>query len=483
MTGFLRRRIFVKYAVWSIVVGAILSAAVLATYRERVRTRVVSEAATEVATLAAQLARPAAALAADGEQTRASEVLAVFASFPYAICAELRGAEELLAAWPRIGCGPMREGLDLSPPVAIQGATFTVRIDESVLRQRLHEETILQAGLAAGLGLLLLASGAAGFFLFVERPVRQLSRAMSAYDRGRPEHADVRTEDEIGRLVGTYNAMLDREAARTGALREAHEAIMENIGYAARLQESLLPDPAAMTAVFGAHAVLWRPRDSVGGDLYRLVADGPGGAVLAMADCTGHGVQGGLLTMLVAAELDAALAARAEAGPAALLARMSDGMRRRLTQRTRDYDVGAGVDGFDGAICRRTPDGGLLVALARQSILMLDRDGTVQRLRGDRLSLGYPDTPPAPVVAEQRIAPAPGRMVVLVTDGITDQPGGPRGHGLGWRRLSQALAAAAPGGPEAVADAARTLVDEWTDDRGARDDQTLLVISLEPGAH
>ncbi|SPJ25462.1 SpoIIE family protein phosphatase [Palleronia abyssalis] len=482
MTGLLRRRVFVKYAVWSLLMGAALSTAVLTLYRDRVRDRLVAEVSTEIATLAAQLARPAAALAADGAPNRAAEILAVFASFPYAICAELRRDDEILAAWPRIGCGPMRNGLDLTPTVTVPGATFLVRIDEAEIGQRLRDEMIVLGGLAAGVGLLLLATGAAGFFLFVERPVRRLSRAMSAYERGRPERADVRTGDEIGRLMGTYNAMLDREAARTRDLREAHEAILENIGYAARLQESLLPDGRTMDHVFGTHAVLWRPRDGVGGDLYRLIPGATGGDMLALGDCTGHGVQGGLLTMLLAAELDAALARQPGIGPAALLAAVSDQLRQRLTEQGHARAGETGGDGFDGAICRRLPDGGLRVAMARVSVLVLDADGTAVRLRGDRLSLGYPDTPPQPSLTEQYIAPMPGRIAVFVTDGIPDQPGGPKRRALGLARLVRTCAAAAGNGPAAVVVAARDLVDGWTDTRGQRDDQTLIAVAVMPRA-
>jgi hypothetical protein len=56
--------------------------------------------------------------------------------------------------------------------------------------------------------------------------------------------------------------------------------------------------------VFDDHSVIWKPRDIVGGDIYWL-KQFEEGAVLCVCDCTGHGVSGAMLTMLVVSAFDA----------------------------------------------------------------------------------------------------------------------------------------------------------------------------------
>ena len=50
-----------------------------------------------------------------------------------------------------------------------------------------------------------------------------------------------RSEDEIGKVVNSYNMMLDREVERVSEIREAHHSILDSVTYASRIQRGLLP--------------------------------------------------------------------------------------------------------------------------------------------------------------------------------------------------------------------------------------------------
>lgn len=66
---------------------------------------------------------------------------------------------------------------------------------------------------------------------------------------------------------------------------------MESIGYARRIQSSVLPERTALDGTGLEVAVLWEPLHLVGGDYFWLEEiDGLG--ILVVADCTGHGVPG-----------------------------------------------------------------------------------------------------------------------------------------------------------------------------------------------
>ena len=88
--GFVRRRIFFKYMLATLLFGGLLNAIVLYYYHEHRRAEQNGRVAAEIATVANRIARPAAELARAGDVARARALLAVFSGFPYAVCADLR---------------------------------------------------------------------------------------------------------------------------------------------------------------------------------------------------------------------------------------------------------------------------------------------------------------------------------------------------------------------------------------------------------
>ncbi len=130
-------------------------------------------------------------------------------------------------------------------------------------------------------------------------------------------------------------------------LEAANRLVMESIGYARRIQSSVLPERTALAGTGLEVAVLWEPLHLVGGDYFWLEEiDGLG--ILVVADCTGHGVPGAFLTLIVATALDRLLHERSLRDPAAILETL-DGMVR--TQLRQDGRGSESDDGLDCGIC------------------------------------------------------------------------------------------------------------------------------------
>ena len=77
--------------------------------------------------------------------------------------------------------------------------------------------------------------------------------------------------------------------------------------YAKRLQEALLPPKNLLDSFFNEnYFILYKPRDIVCGDFYwaRKVTTTPNSGIpkdfllIAVADCTGHGVPGAFMSLL-----------------------------------------------------------------------------------------------------------------------------------------------------------------------------------------
>lgn len=85
------------------------------------------------------------------------------------------------------------------------------------------------------------------------------------------------------------------------ALQQKNDEIIDSINYAKRLQNTILPPKAKIDDLFPKNFVLYKPKDIVAGDFYvceTIEMAGRKIGIVAVADCTGHGVPGALVSMV-----------------------------------------------------------------------------------------------------------------------------------------------------------------------------------------
>ncbi len=264
-------------------------------------------------------------------------------------------------------------------------------------------------------------------------------------------------------------------------LEETHQIVVGSVNYASRLQRSQLPRRHRIDERFQSIGVLWEPRDTIGGDLWWVSSsqvDGP--FTLAVADCTGHGVPGAMLSLLVSNSLERIYSAHPQEDPAKALASLDYLVRSGLNQDAVDSESDDGCDAAIVRIDRERKE--LSFAGAKIGLFQLKASGQVVRHHGSRTSLGYRD----PIADEdepttQRIAYDDGDAFVIVTDGFTDQLGGTSEApvSFGYRRLEALLAAMPAAGAEEIASAMRSALAQWQGGRKRRDDVTAVV--FRPG--
>lgn len=278
---------------------------------------------------------------------------------------------------------------------------------------------------------------------------------------------------------GIYRDITDRKSAEA-KLVESNRKVTDSIQYASLIQESVLPGSEALQRFLPDHLVLHLPRDVVGGDFHSFFAD-PEGFLLAVADCSGHGVPGAFMTMSARAVLEQVLARLGPEDPAALLGAVNHSMKAILRQTEGSRDTAALDNGLDMALLRvRSRERTLTFAGARLSLWLRPPSGELEELRGDPCSLGYRRSRPDHTFGNRRLDLVPGTACYLFTDGILDQSGGARGFGLGARRLRRLL--------DELKDlpmaAQKARIEAFLQDyRGAipqRDDITLLGFRLDP---
>jgi serine phosphatase RsbU (regulator of sigma subunit) len=85
--------------------------------------------------------------------------------------------------------------------------------------------------------------------------------------------------------------------AQKETIEHLHRNMSDSINAASRIQKTLLPSHDDLKAQLNAHFILYRPKDVVSGDFY-FIKKHENKLILAVADCTGHGVPGAFVSML-----------------------------------------------------------------------------------------------------------------------------------------------------------------------------------------
>ena len=289
------------------------------------------------------------------------------------------------------------------------------------------------------------------------------------------EELSQRIEQENQRLEATVTERTRELADSKRELEKQHEIVVDSIRYASRLQKAQLPRLQRLSGYFESFHAIWEPRDTIGGDVWwASLPDERGRITLAVADSTGHGVPGAMLSVFVSTSLEKIYAANSSLDPAAALMALDASLRVALNQDSADAESD---DGCDAAIVRIDPASREIeFAGAKLGLLRARADGSIERISPSRLSLGYRD-PPHEKPQIHRFYYEQGESFVIVSDGFTDQVGSREGppRAYGYRRLHELLGRVKEQPAADIAEAMRRDLLDWQGAQLRRDDVTAVV--------
>jgi serine phosphatase RsbU (regulator of sigma subunit) len=312
------------------------------------------------------------------------------------------------------------------------------------------------------------------------RNIRELNAQCQLLKRGEYGVTEPPADDEEGHDFVSLKrnmhwmgyAIASRQRRLSSAMQslaEARNQILESIDYASHIQAAFLPDERELAGVVPAHFLLWRQRDVVGGDSYWFKPWGDG-YFLGVIDCTGHGVPGAFMTLIVQSLLDKALQ-EGDASPSGMLARTNRLIKDALGQNEKGT---RSDDGMDCALCHVSPGSGRLLFAGANSPLYVVEEGKAHRIRGDRCGLGYVRSPRDFVFTDFEVVLTPGARFYMTTDGIVDQVGGPRRLPFGRSRLMRFIEEHRTAPITGQGDALMARLSAYQGGESRRDDVTVL---------
>lgn len=295
---------------------------------------------------------------------------------------------------------------------------------------------------------LILALIAANIFV---RPIVILSKAAEEISKGNLKvKIPIKGKDEIGKLANTLqkttqmlikrigeqkmlNTRLqdqkEKLESQKGTIERVHEEVRDSINYAKRIQNSILPVPKDLLRDFNDKLLLYRPKDVVSGDFYwfeRVRTGRKEHMIIVVADCTGHGVPGAIMSMMGSNQLTNIIYYQNYIDPEKILSRLDKAIKFELYRDTEDDEPRH--DGMEAGVCVVDLDTMELTFAGAGLPLFFIRKGEMQLFKSPKVTIGRMDGNEK--ATEDQFTPVKlqlekGDRVYLSSDGFQDQFGGP----------------------------------------------------------
>jgi len=230
----------------------------------------------------------------------------------------------------------------------------------------------------------------------------------------------VEQKEEIETQKEEIEAQLDLATLQRDTISNQKELILDSIYYAKRIQSAILPPVDLLKEHLTDHFILFKPRDIVSGDYYWAREKG-NKLLLAVADCTGHGVPGGFLSMLGISSMNEIVNRSKDLDPGKILAQLREVVIASMHQ---TGSRGEAQDGIEIALCVIDLKQKTMAYSGANRPLYLIRDGAVQHIRPDRMPIGIYEQDQLPF-KKHSIKLLKGDSMYLFSDGYVDQLGGP----------------------------------------------------------
>lgn len=227
-------------------------------------------------------------------------------------------------------------------------------------------------------------------------------------------------KDELGYTTHYIGAMINitHRKEHEVKLEAYYKEISDSLRYAARIQQRFVVSAGVLKPYFRDAAIWHAPQIGIGGDFLQAqpVQDGTG-IVLALGDCTGHGVPASLLSVYAATLIRGALdryGENLEELYQSLLADVQDvfgGGEKPLS------------DGFEIALLSYHPTTRKAAYMGAGRPLWVLRAGEIYMLAGGKgdISATNSEGPRRGQASLQRLTLEPGDRIYLFSDGVTDQ--------------------------------------------------------------
>jgi two-component system, sensor histidine kinase LadS len=277
------------------------------------------------------------------------------------------------------------------------------------------------------------------------------------------EESNEKLEEKVNERMNLLKSANEEIKKQNESIREINKDLMASIHYAKQIQEAILPPFQRLYKIFPNHFIFNKPRDIVSGDFY-WVDEIPSSpiyverrdavghktmlkgytnpkVIVAVGDCTGHGVPGALMSMIGNDLLNHIILQKDINEPNKILNELNLGIIAALRQQE-----GFNKDGMDIALCSIDMISSMITFAGANSSIAYIAENQLQVLKGDSQGIGGFQKKEFAGFTNQILdfnRPALKKsstiMLYLFTDGYSDQFGGEKGKKFMQSRFKELL--------------------------------------------
>ncbi|MGZ4118970.1 MAG: SpoIIE family protein phosphatase, partial [Bacteroidia bacterium] len=289
----------------------------------------------------------------------------------------------------------------------------------------------------------------------------------------------IEQEKEKQKILETQKEVLEEQVKeRTSEIveqkkliEEKNKDITDSINYAKRIQEAILPEQSLLATIFNDSFILFKPKDIVSGDFYWF-AEHENKKIIAVADCTGHGVPGALMSMIGSNLLNKIILEDGLTQPDLILNKLNDEVRIALKQKESTSETRDGMD--ISLICINGND--LQYAGAHRPLFHISQNNLIE-IKADKFPIGGIQQEEKRLFTNHVLTLQKNDALYLSSDGFADQFGGVNGKKLMTKTFKELLIRIQDQKMEDQKEYLNTTIENWRGSREQVDD--ILVIGIK----
>jgi len=290
---------------------------------------------------------------------------------------------------------------------------------------------------------------------------------------------------KANQLLLSQNAEIDRQKKEIEEQRDLankqKKKITDSIQYAQRIQNAVLPPTNFFNDNFSDYFIMYRPKDIVSGDFYWTTRKDDV-IIIAVADCTGHGVPGAFMSMLGVAYLNEIVNKIAINKHISTL--NADDILNQLREMIisslhQTGDSNEPKDGMDISLCIMDFERKKLQYAGANNPLYIIRKGELIQIESDKMPVSYHQKRDIPFTKHEMDL-LPDDRIYMFSDGYIDQFGGDQGMKFLGRRFRETLLKIHSQTMEEQYLALSKALDDWKGNRPQLDDILVLGIRYFP---
>jgi DNA-binding response OmpR family regulator len=216
-------------------------------------------------------------------------------------------------------------------------------------------------------------------------------------------------------------------------IEERNKDIRDSIEYAKSIQNAVISTSKKNLQFLPEQFIIDLPKDILSGDFY-WVCKAENKIIIAVMDCTGHGVPGALMSILGNTLLNETILSDKIVRPDKILESLRSKIIYALGQKKGDGFI---RDGIEGSIISIDPETNTLQYSGSFNPMILIHDGKIHHIKGNRFPIGYYELDESFSLHEINIET--NDMIYLFSDGFADQFGGPKERRFMLNNLKEVL--------------------------------------------